>query len=231
MSDAYTPGYLGLDSRIRLIEIITNNLANAQTTGFKEEFGRLLESDKTLSVASNIDMTPGEVGYTGNDLDVALNGPGFFAIQTANGVRYTRNGSFSMNESGDLVTKDGMKVLSSSGSPINVSGSNVAIQDGGVVTVDGNEVATLKVVTFKNTIDLQKEGANRFVWNGTPDGVQDAVTPMVIGRALEHSNVNPTMEMTRLMTAYREFEAVQKSVRTIDADMNGRLIQELGRLS
>jgi flagellar basal-body rod protein FlgG len=232
MSDALTAGYIGMDSRTKLIEIITNNLANIQTTGFKGDFGRLMESEKSLSVASNIDMTSGELVPTGNSLDVAISGLGFFAVQTPGGVRYTRNGSFSLNESGDLVTKDGMKVLSSSGSPINVSdSSDVAIQEGGIVTVDGSEVATLKVVTFKNNTDLQREGANRFIWNGSADGVQDVDSPTVRGGALEHSNVNPTMEMIRLMTAYREFESVQKSVRTIDADMNGRLIQELGRLS
>jgi len=231
MSDAFTAGYIGMDSRMKLIEIVTNNLANLQTTGFKTDFGRLLESEKSLTVGSNIDMASGEIGYTGNDLDVAIDGPGFFAVQTPGGVRYTRNGSLSLNESGDLVTKDGMKVLSTSGSPINARGLNVAIQDGGIVTVDGNEVATLKLVSFRNNTDLQREGANRFVWTGAADGVQDVELPMMKGRALEHSNVNPTMEMVRLMTAYRDFESVQKSVRTIDSEMNGRLIQELGRLT
>jgi len=231
MSDAFTAGYIGMDSRMKLIEIVTNNLANLQTTGFKTDFGRLLESEKSLTVGSNIDMVSGEIGYTGNDLDVAIDGPGFFAVQTPGGVRYTRNGSLSLNESGDLVTKDGMKVLSTSGSPINARGLNVAIQDGGIVTVDGNEVATLKLVSFRNNTDLQREGANRFVWTGAADGVQDVELPMMKGRALEHSNVNPTMEMVRLMTAYRDFESVQKSVRTIDSEMNGRLIQELGRLT
>jgi flagellar basal-body rod protein FlgG len=122
-------------------------------------------------------------------------------------------------------------VLSTSGSPINARGLDVTIQEGGVVTVDGSEVATLKLVSFKNNTELQREGANRFIWTGSADGVQDVESPMIKGRALEHSNVNPTMEMVRLMTAYREFESVQKSVRTIDADLNGRLIQELGRLS
>ena len=213
MSDAFTAGYIGMDSRMKLIEIVTNNLANLQTTGFKTDFGRLLESEKSLTVGSNIDMASGEIGYTGNDLDVAIDGPGFFAVQTPGGVRYTRNGSLSLNESGDLVTKDGMKVLSTSGSPINARGLSVAIQDGGIVTVDGNEVATLKLVSFRNNTDLQREGANRFVWTGAADGVQDVELPMMKGRALEHSNVNPTMEMVRLMTAYRDFESVQKSVR------------------
>jgi flagellar basal-body rod protein FlgG len=168
---------------------------------------------------------------TRNDLDVAIDGNGFFAIQTPNGVRYTRNGSFSLNESGDLETKDGMKVLSSSGSPINVTGSNVAIQDGGIVTADGNEVATLKIVTFKDNNLIQKEGMNRLIWNGPPDGVQDVDVPRVKGGALERSNVNSMIEMVHLMAAYRDFESVQKTLKTLETDMTGKLVQELGNLS
>jgi flagellar basal-body rod protein FlgF len=231
MSDAFTDAYVGLDSRMKLIEIVTNNLANAQTTGFKRDFGRILQSEQVLDVGSTVDTTPGDLVSTGNDLDAAVDGQGFFAIQTPGGVRYTRNGSFSLNESGDLVTKDGMKVLSSSGSPINVSGSNAAIQDGGIVTLDGNEVATLKLVTFGNLNLLQKEGANRLIWNGSADGVQDVDQPRVKSGSLERSNVNSMDEIIKLMAAYREFESVQKTLKTLDIDMNGKLIQELGRIS
>ena len=142
MSDAITNAYYGLDSRMKIIEVITNNLANSESIGFKRDFGRILESEdpelqKLLEVGTSLDMAPGDMSTTRNPLDVAINGPGFFEIQTPNGIRYTRNGSFSLTESGDLVTKDGMKVMSTSGSAINVTGANVAIQDGGLVTVDG----------------------------------------------------------------------------------------------
>jgi len=231
MSDAILDAYSGLDSRMKMIEIITNNLANSQTTGFKRDFGRILESQQALDVGSTIDTSSGDLISTGNDLDVAINGQGFFAIQTPSGVRYTRNGSFSLNESGDLVTKEGMKVLSTSGSPINVAGSNVTIQDGGIVTSDGNEVATLKIVTFKNYDLLQKEGSNRLRWNGPADGVQDTDEPKVKGGSLERSNVNSMIEMVHLMAAYRDFESVQRTLKTLETDMNGKLIQELGNLS
>ena len=236
MSDAITNAYYGLDSRMKIIEVITNNLANSETIGFKRDFGRILESEdpelqKLLEVGTSLDMAPGDMSTTRNPLDVAINGPGFFEIQTPNGIRYTRNGSFSLTESGDLVTKDGMKVMSTSGSAINVTGANVAIQDGGLVTVDGHEVATLKVVSFKNNDQLQKEGMNRLVWNGTADGVQDVAEPSLTGGALEHSNVNSINEMVHLMGAYRDFETVQRTLKTLETDMNGRLIQELGKLT
>jgi flagellar basal-body rod protein FlgG len=215
---------------MKLIEIVTNNLANAQTTGFKRDFGRVLESQQLLDVGSSIDTTSGDITATQNPLDVAIDGEGFFAIQTPAGVRFTRNGSFSLNESGDLVTKQGMKVLSSSGSPINVTGNNIGIQDGGIVTADGNEVATLKIVTFRNINLLQKEGSNQFVWNGATGDVQEVNQPRVKSGALERSNVNSMSEMIQLMGAYREFESVQKNLKTLDTDMNARLIQELGRI-
>jgi flagellar basal-body rod protein FlgG len=215
---------------MKLIEIVTNNLANSQTTGFKRDFGRVLESQQLLDVGSSIDTTSGDITATQNPLDVAIDGEGFFAIQTPAGVRFTRNGSFSLNESGDLVTKQGMKVLSSSGSPINVTGNNIGIQDGGIVTADGNEVATLKIVTFRNINLLQKEGSNQFVWNGATGDVQEVNQPRVKSGALERSNVNSMSEMIQLMGAYREFESLQKTLKTLDTDMNAKLIQELGRI-
>jgi flagellar basal-body rod protein FlgG len=213
-----------------MIEIVTNNLANAQTTGFKRDFGRVLESQQLLDVGTTIDTTAGPITSTQNPLDVAIDGEGFFAIQTPAGVRFTRNGSFSLDASGDLVTKQGMKVLSSSGSPINVTGNNIGIQDGGLVTADGNEVATLKVVTFSNINLLQKEGANHFVWNGSTDGVHDVDQARVKSGSIERSNVNSMTEIIQLMGAYRDFESVQKTLKTLDGDMNAKLIQELGRI-
>ena len=230
MSDAFTDAYVGLDSRMKMIEIVTNNLANAQTTGFKRDFGRVLESQQLLDVGTTIDTTAGPITSTQNPLDVAIDGEGFFAIQTPAGVRFTRNGSFSLDASGDLVTKQGMKVLSSSGSPINVSGSNIGIQDGGIVTADGNEVATLKVVTFQNINLLQKEGSNHFVWNGSTDGIHDVDEARVKSGSVERSNVNSMTEIIQLMGAYRDFESVQKTLKTLDGDMNAKLIQELGRI-
>jgi len=215
---------------MKMIEIVTNNLANAQTTGFKRDFGRVLESQQLLDVGTTIDTTAGAITSTQNPLDVAIDGEGFFAIQTPAGVRFTRNGSFSLDASGDLVTKQGMKVLSSSGSPINVSGNNIGIQDGGIVTADGNEVATLKVVTFANINLLQKEGSNHFVWNGSTNGIHDVDQARVKSGSVERSNVNSMTEIIQLMGAYRDFESVQKTLKTLDGDMNAKLIQELGRI-
>lgn len=231
MSDAFIDAYSALEARMKIVDVITNNLANANTTGFKRDFGAILELETGMDVGTHVDLSGGDLVGTGNELDVAIDGPGFFAIQTPGGVRYSRAGSFTLNADGELVTKDGMKVLSSSNSPINVGQGKIAIQDGGAVTVDGNEVATLRIVNFNSPAKLQKEGFHRFIWNGAETGVQDVPEPRVKAGHLERSNVNAIDEMVHLMSAYREFEAVQRTLRTLMTDMNAKLIQELGRIT
>src|SRR5712691_2865962 len=120
MSDPFIDAYSALEARMKIVDVITNNLANANTTGFKRDFGHILQNETGFDIGTKVDLSPGDLVTTGNELDVALNGPGFFAIQTPNGVRYTRNGSFNLNATGELVTKDGMAVLNTSGSTINV---------------------------------------------------------------------------------------------------------------
>jgi flagellar basal-body rod protein FlgF len=228
--DVLSTGYSALDSQMKVVDAITNNLANAQTTGFKREFERILQNDGVMSVETHVDLSPGELMATGNELDVAIDGPGFFAIQTPAGVRYTRAGSFALSADGDLVTSDGMKVLSSSGTAINISGNVVDIQDSGTITVDGSETATLKIVTFPEAGQLEKESASRFIWRGSDQDIQNVAEPHVKGGYLERSNVNPVSEMVQLISASREFEAIQRTIRTVNGDMDGKLIQELGQL-
>ena len=229
--DAYVTAYSALDARMKLVEVVANNLANAQTTGFKRDFGSLFQTDNGFDIGTQIDMSEGELVNTGNGLDAAIDGNGFFAIQTDRGVRYTRAGNFIVDSQGELVTKDGSKVLSTDDRPISASDGTVAIQDGGVVTVDGNEVGRLKIVSFPDVRNLQKEGLFRFQWNGAPEQVQNVADPHIKAGYLERSNVNPVTEMVHLMSAYREFETVQRTVKTLVTDMNGKLIQELGRLT
>ncbi len=231
MNDPVIDTYSALEARMKIVDVITNNLANANTTGFKRDFGHILQNETGFDIGTRVDLSTGDLVSTGNDLDVAINGQGFFAIQTPNGVRYTRNGSFSLNAGGELVTKDGMPVLNSSGATINIGHGKVAIQDSGIVTVDGHETATLKIVTFDDPQRLQKEGLYRFVWNGKPDSIKDVSEPHLKSSALERSNVNAMDEMVHLMSAYREFEAVQRTLKTLMTDMNSKLVQELGKLS
>jgi flagellar basal-body rod protein FlgF len=231
MSDSFDSTYSAIDARMKIVDVISNNLANANTTGFKRDFGHILQNEVGSEAATQVDVSPGGLITTGNSLDAAISGSGFFVVETPNGPRYTRAGNFALNAAGELVTKDAMRVLSTSDSPITVGEGKVEINEGGVVTVDGNEVATLKVVTFADSAKLQKEGAYRFTWNGAASEIQPVTDPEVKGGYLERSNVNAIDEMVHLMSAYREFEAVQRTLKTMMTDMNAKLIQELGRLS
>jgi flagellar basal-body rod protein FlgF len=231
MADTFIDTYSALDARMKLVDAIANNLANANTTGFKRDFGRIYQGEIGYEAATQIDLSPGEITATGNELDVALDGPGFFVIETPDGQRYTRAGNFGLNAAGEIITKDGMRVLSTSDSPITVGDGKIEIRDGGVVSVDGNEVGSLKVVALPDPAKIEKEGFTRFVWRGAPNAVQTVSDPPVKGGVLERANVNAIDEMVHLMSAYREFEAVQRSLKTMMSDMNAKLIQELGRLS
>jgi flagellar basal body rod protein FlgG len=231
MSDAFVTAYTSLDARMKMVDVIANNLANAKTTGFKRDFAHVLSSDEMVEVSSKTDFTSGDFVATGNDLDVAIHGNGFFAIDTPTGTRYTRVGSFAVSPNGDLITKDGMRVLSSTSSTINVGVGNVKISDGGVVSVDGNEVGTLKLVNFRNPELLEKEGQSRLVWNGAAEDIQDAPEPLMKSGYLEQSNVNAVQEMSQLIAAYRDFESAQRVLKTLMTDMNSKLIQELGKLT
>ncbi len=228
--DGFFNAYSALEARMKIVDVVANNLANSQTTGFKRDFGRVLQGEAGFDVGTQVDLSAGDLINTGNELDVAIDGDGFFTLQTQTGIRYTRAGGFVLNAKGELVTKDGAKVLSTSGSPIIATEGTMAIQDGGLVTVDGNEVATLKIVNFPNPANLQKEGFYRFEYKGGDEEVQVVPEPRVKSGFLERSNVNPVTEMVHLMAAYREFEAVQRTVKTLMTDMNSKLIQELGRL-
>jgi flagellar basal-body rod protein FlgF len=231
MSDSFIDAYSALDARMKMVDVITNNLANANTTGFKRDFGTILQNESGTDTTTRIDLSSGDLMSTGNPLDVAITGSGLFAVETPGGPRYTRAGNFALNASGELVTKDGMKVLSTSDSPIFIGEGQVEIRDGGAVTVDGNEVATLKVVSFPDSSRLLKEGAHKFVWTGSANEAQAVSDPQVKAGYLERSNVNAIDEMVHLMSSYREFEAVQRTLRTMMTDMNSKLIQELGRLT
>jgi flagellar basal body rod protein FlgG len=230
MDDSLIDTYSGLDARVKLIDVIANNLANANTTGFKRDFGIILKNEMGSEAASQVDLTPGVIVSTGSELDAALEGPGFFVVDTPNGQRYTRAGNFALSSAGDLVTKEGLKVLSTSNSPINVGEGKVEIHDGGVVTVDGNEAGTLKVVTLPDATKIQKEGSSRFVWNGAPGAVAPVSDPPVRAGYLERSNVSSVDEMVHLMSAYREFETVQRALKTLMTEMDGKLVDEAGKL-
>ncbi len=199
-------------------ESITNNLANVNTNGFKKD---TLSFDKALSMNSysSVDFSPGPIVHTGNDLDIALEGKGFFKIQTSDGVRYTRDGAFSLDSQGRLITRSGDSVLGESG-PIVISEQNIRINRDGQISDDNGPLETLAIVDFKDLTLLQKEGASRYAFDGEQQDIVKAENPNVQQSYLEKSNVNPSEEMIKMIEAYRNFESVQKAIQSMDEVTN-----------
>ena len=235
-------GFLNL----KRIEILSNNLANASTVGFKAErlISRQQEFSDTLAsrmgdlpketgdyfeqtpgavqIGSETDFSQGPVADTGNPLNVALaTANSFFVVQTPKGEAYTRAGNFSLDSGGQLVTPDGMPVMGTAG-PISLPQGKSNIDSSGVVSVDGNPVGQLRVVEIDNLKDLRRTEGTRFVAEG---GAQAREVPadLIVG-AVEMPNISIVEAMVELISANRAFEAYTKTTKTID-DLNERAIR------
>lgn len=206
---------------------IANNLANINTNAFKKDiisFNQIL----TLKNSSTIDFAPGPIRFTGNKLDVALDRPGFFKIQTPRGTRYTRDGSFSLNVDGILVTQNGNIVLGQNG-PIKINGGNVSIESDGTVVVGNERVDKIVVVDFKQPQLLRKEGNSCYRYGGEQGDIFTAENVTVQNGYIEKSNVNPTEEMIKMVETLRVFESAQKAIQCMD-EITSKMVNDPGLL-
>lgn len=207
------------------LEIQANHMANSATTGFKSQ---VLSFDEMLQAHMTLDTRQGDLVATESPLDLAISGDGFFKIQTDQGIRYTRNGNFSLDTGGTLVTGGGDVVLGDNG-PITIDGNVITINDAGEIDVDETVVGTLKIVSFEAPEQLTKEG-NSLLSYGGPE--TDEIVPAHIevrqGR-LEQSNVEVVREMTDMVTTNRFYESFQKLMQTID-ELNAKAVSEVGKI-
>jgi flagellar basal-body rod protein FlgF len=226
---------IGLSRQIALqrqLDVVANNIANLNTTGYKADnslFERFLMPDASneqfpggdrqpsfvIDRATWLDMSPGPVQRTGNPLDVAIDGNGFLVVQTPRGERYTRSGSLHINGTGQLVTGSGDAVLGDGG-PIQLQDTDhdVSINEDGSITVrEGSSAKSdssrgkLRIVSFGSAANLQKDGAALF---SAPAGAnpQPATNVRVIQGALEQSNVSGVIEMSRMIELTRTYSHV-----------------------
>lgn len=229
----------GMRTRMAQLDRLAADIANEATAGYKGEragtlaverpsFGAVLDSAvDTVSSAPSVDFRPGVILRTGRDLDVALDGNGFFVVQTPAGPRYTRNGAFTRSGDGTLVTTDNMPVLGQNG-PIKVGDGSLTVQTDGTIAVNRAAVGRLQVVDFADYTNFAREDGGRF---RPPAGV----TPLpqsgtsVRNGALEQSNVSVTQRMANLIDVSRNFEALQRGITMMSNDIDARAISELGR--
>ena len=228
------------------LETLANNVANINTSGYKGEktIFRVAEEEPSPNsqplvgltqplspyappFSTVIDFSQGAIHQTGNPLDVAINGEGFFSIQTPDGVQYTRQGSFTLNEQGVLVTQDGYPVLGDGGE-ITLEEGRIEIDEEGGIYLDGDEFGRLRVTAFDNKAGLRKAGNSRFVLTDpgivgqTPEG-----TTLRQGYT-EGANVNPVQAMTEMIETSRAFEAYQKVIQSAD-EATAKSINDVGK--
>jgi flagellar basal body rod protein FlgG len=229
----------GLQSKTDRLDRLAADIANIGTTGYKSErntnvsaerptFSSLLDSAVDVVAAPALpNFRAGAAAPTGRDLDMAIEGPGFFSIQTAAGVRYTRNGHFSRATDGTLTTHDGNAVLGEDG-PIKLPAGQVEVAQDGTISVAGVQAGRARVVTFADPSRLAREDGVRF---RAPEGMTATPAGAAIVRAgtLEQSNVSLPECLTQLAELTRGFEALQRGMTTLLNEIDGRAIAELGR--
>lgn len=206
-------------------ETISNNMANSNTNGFKKDIISFYEA-LDMQSSSSTDFSQGPIKYTGNELDVALSSKGFFKVETPNGLRYTRDGAFSINAQGILVTGSGDAVLGQNG-PITVEGGQVSIGRDGQVVVNNESSDKILVVDFDEPQLLRKEGESYYSYQGENKGISTKSDAEIQQKYLESSNVNPTQEVIKMIETYRAFESVEKAIQSIDA-LTGEMINDYG---
>ncbi len=209
----------------RKLEAVSNHLANADTAGFKRD---VISFDKEFRARMNTDLTQGALEKTNNKFDLALKDEGFFKIDTIAGIRYTRNGNFTLNNNGVLVDQAGNFVLGQGGAIV-VNGTDVNINRAGEIRSDGTLQDKLDIVTFDNLTMLQKEGANNYVYKGD---TRDEIQPLQIAveqGAVEGSNVQVVDEMVSMIDHHRMYQTYQKMMMTFD-EIDGKAINDVGKL-
>ena len=236
MRNTQTVAALGaFRQQTRMSHLIANNLSNAQTIGFKREipvFQSILSktSERFQNIQNDtvkISFLPGPIQKTGNDLDLAIEGGGFFKVKSPNGVRYTRNGNFGLNKDQVLINADGYPVLGQRGEII-LTGKKIAVGTNGSISVNGNEVDQIALVTFPDLNILKKEG-HTLLKNESLQEEIEAQQSQVVQGALEGSNVNAVEEMINLMDSYRTYESCLKIIQA-DNSLDSKAVNEVGRV-
>jgi flagellar basal-body rod protein FlgF/flagellar basal-body rod protein FlgG len=244
MNSGYYAACTGLMARTEALETIANNLANVSTAGFRAShniFSSLLQTtgDSPLSVlnqdandygvlsGTRLDTSQGALVRTGNDLDFAMEGPGYFEVQTAGGEVYTRGGNFRVSPVGQLITAAGDPVMGDNNRPITLVGAPITISADGTISTNGAISGRLKLVEFPPTADVKSVGA---AYYQAPAGAAvPAQKSQVRQGMLESSNVNPVTSVVELITAQREVETMRHVLTMFNTELDKTAAQELPR--
>jgi len=238
-----------LKEEIRM-DIISNNLANSTGIGFKKDrvsFQQMLDQETAdpqqvteeglkrdpYLISIDTDMSEGDIQTTGNELDLAITGDGFFKINTPDGIRYTRKGNFTLDSQGNLVNQDGNPVMGKAGTiniPISDTSNDViVIDDQGMISYEEKILDQLDIVSFDDSKSLVKAEKNLFKNDSDNPEVAAGTDTSVKQGYIELSNVNVAEEMVNMVHSMRAFESYQKAIKAID-ELNDKAINQVGRL-
>jgi flagellar basal-body rod protein FlgF len=226
----------GMKARMESLDMLANNIANSGTVGFKtdKEFYSLYEQQLPLIQKQWIDFSQGTLTPTGTALDLALSGPGFFALNTPTGIVYTRGGQFQLSKTNQLQTADGytMRDTQNMGLPITVDPAQpIDIAKDGTVLQNGSVLGQLEIGGIENPAQLlSKLGRNYFTFSTQPAKMNPDPATEVQQGTLEQSNVPASDAAVRLVTIMRQFEMLQKAL-TVGADMNKQAVEEVAKVS
>ncbi|MCX6537735.1 MAG: flagellar hook basal-body protein [Acidobacteria bacterium] len=229
----------GMRTRMERLDRIAEDIANSGTAGYKgdrattvvaerESFGDTLASAvDVMSAQPKVDFREGAVVATGRDLDLAIEGSGFFSIQTPAGVRYTRSGHFTRAADGTITTPDGDPLLGDGG-PLRLPPGQLDFGADGTIRVGKTTVGRPSVTVFSDMSQLVRENGVRF---RALDSLTPATAPdsRIRSGMLEQSNVLPTERMAQLIGTSRSFDALQRGIVVLMNDIDARAITELGR--
>src|SRR5262245_29268429 len=228
----------GLRARVDDLDRLADDIANVGTSGYKGQREARASAERavfadTLATAidttfggQRLDVSAGAFAMTGRDLDVAIDGDGFFVVETASGPRYTRNGHFTMGADRKLIAEDGA-VVRGEGGPITLGEGDIRIDEDGTIWTGDQQAGKLAVVTFDRPDQLVREQGARLRADGQT--AKPANVTVVRGGALEQSNVSMAGRLAELTTVQRSFEALQKAIGMLMNDVDGRAIDHLGR--
>ena len=247
MSQAMYAAVSGASNNQMRLNILTNNLANVNTVGFKKDklYFHIPEAKGDSPATQGIkgfqisppaepyetrtDFSPSPLRHTNNALDLALDGEGFFCVQTPEGKCYTRRGNFSLTQEGKLITREGFPVLGKAGEII-INGKDITVDDDGQITADGDLVDTIKVVSIGNPHMLKKASSTLFVPQDGQVDERKTESVKIKQGFLESSNVNGVRTMTEMIEVMRGYEAYQKIIKFL-SDAAKKSINEVGRLA
>ncbi len=224
----------GAMAQQKRLEVASYNISNADTTGYKKQ-ANLFQATFTDALKAypvddgiDIDMTQGAIKKTGNKLDLAIMGDGFFVIKTPQGERYTRQGDFTINSDGTLTTKEGFPVLGEKGE-IQIMGKDkeLVVNDAGGISTKNMPQQMLSLVSFNADTKFIKEGQFYTVTEGSVNK-NPALGDLHIAQGnLEVSNVNAAKEMVNLIEIIRNYDSQSKMIQALD-DLTKKTINDVG---